>query len=71
MEKQEKNIVLEVVVGKDRSGGVNKMGGLEFMNFIIRSDAMTSQIRQGEESILLKDGNAGGGSEVRICGDTC
>lgn len=46
-------------MGKERrSEGTKKgeMEGLEFMNFVIRSDTITSQIRVGEVSILLKGG---------------
>lgn len=60
IEKLERNTVPEVSIGKERaSEGMNKgeMGGFEFMNFVIRSDRMTSQIRVREVSVLLKDGN--------------
>lgn len=60
IEKLERNTVPEVTTGKERTPeGKNKgeMGGLEFMNFVIRSDTVTSQSRMREVSILLKDGN--------------
>lgn len=60
IEKLERNTVPEVTIGKERaSEGMNKgeMGGFKLMNFVIRSDTMTSQIRVREVSILLKNGN--------------
>lgn len=60
IEKLERNTVPEVTIGKERaSEGMNKgeMGGFKCMNFVIRSDTMTSQIRVREVSVLLKDGN--------------
>lgn len=45
------------------------MEGLEFMNFIIRSDAMTSQCGRG---VCTSEGwKCNGDMEVRICDEAC
>lgn len=60
IEKLERNTVPGVTIRKERtSEGMNKgeMVGFKFMNFVIRHDTMTSQIKVREVSVLPKDAN--------------